>query len=80
MVTGAAMLLGTVSGGLLAQINLTLPYVARALMLVVVFVVAFATMREFGFTPRAMRLSDLPREMRRVARETASPMGGRPVR
>lgn len=67
--TVAAILLGPVSGGLLAQINLTLPYIARALMLVV-FVVAFATMREFGFTLCAMHLSDLPRDMRRVARDS----------
>lgn len=70
MVTGAAMLVGTVSGGLLGQIDLSWPYIARAIMLVVVFVVAFSTMREVGFTPRALRLSDLPREMRQVARDS----------
>ena len=69
IVTVAAILLGPVSGGLLAQINLTLPYIARALMLVV-FVVAFGTMREFGFTLCAMQVSDLPRDMRRVARDS----------
>jgi MFS family permease len=72
MVTGAAMLLGTVGGGLLGQIDLSLPYAARAILLVAVFVVAFVTMRELGFTPRTLRVSAVPREMRRVARNSLS--------
>jgi MFS family permease len=61
MVTGAAMLVGTVGGGLLGTLDLSL-----------VFVVAFATMHDLGFTPRALRFSDLPREMEKVARESLS--------
>jgi MFS family permease len=37
-VTGAAMLVGTIGGGLLGQIDLSLPYVVRSLLLVAVFV------------------------------------------
>ena len=72
MVTGAAMLVGTVSGGLLGHIDLAIPYVVRAILLAAVFVVALVTMREIGFTPRALRVSDLPREMRRIARDSLS--------
>ncbi len=68
MVTGGAMLVGTASGGLLGNIDLALPYVVRAGMLVVVLGVAFFTMHDWGFTPRAFRLAELPAEMGSVAR------------
>ena len=70
MITGAAMLVGTVGGGLLGTFDLSLPYVVRAGMLCVVFAVAFATMHDLGFTPRALRFSDLPQEMRQVAHKS----------
>ncbi len=70
MVTGAAMLVGTIGGGFLGTLDLSLPYVVRAGMLAAVFMVAFATMKDIGFTPRALRFSDLPQEMRKVARES----------
>jgi MFS family permease len=70
MVTGTAMLVGTVSGGLLGSLDLSLPYVVRAAMLAAVFGVAFATMHDVGFTPRVFRLADLPQEMKKVARES----------
>jgi MFS family permease len=68
IVSGAAMLVGTVGGGLLGSIDLALPFVVRAVLLVLVFVVAFFAMHDIGFEPRAMRLGDLPSEMGRVAR------------
>jgi MFS family permease len=50
---GAAMLVGSVSGGLMAQAtNLGVPYLVRAAMLGVTFVVAFRFMRDLGFTPQ----------------------------
>jgi MFS family permease len=67
MVSGAAMLIGTLSGGLLGSIDLAVPYVIRTGMLVAAFGVAFFTMRDIGFTPRAVRLGDVPSEMRAVA-------------
>jgi MFS family permease len=67
MVTGAAMLAGTVGGGLLGNVDLALPYLVRTGMLLTVFVVAFFTMRDLGFTPRALKISALPAEMRTVA-------------
>jgi MFS family permease len=50
--TGAAMLSGTIAGGVVAQAtNLGVPYIARAVMLAVTFLVAFLLMRDIGFTP-----------------------------
>ena len=46
MVTGAAMLIGTMGGGLLGRIDLALPYLVRSGILVGVFLVAFFTMRD----------------------------------
>jgi MFS family permease len=51
--TGAAMLIGTVAGGVVAQVtNLGVPYVLRAAMLGVTMVVALVYMRDIGFTPQ----------------------------
>lgn len=52
VVSGAAMLTGSVAGGFVAQqTNLGVPFVLRGLILIVMFVVAFALMRDIGFTP-----------------------------
>jgi len=68
MISGAAMLGGTIGGGILGDVDLALPYLVRSLMLVAVFFVAWWTMHDLGFTPRAVRLSEVPTEMRQVAR------------
>src|SRR5437667_12417014 len=65
MVFGAAMLLGTLSGGALGQINLALPYLVRAGVVVPLFALVWFAMREVGYTPRALQLSRVPAEMRR---------------
>ncbi|HZD26626.1 MAG TPA: MFS transporter, partial [Alphaproteobacteria bacterium] len=81
MVSGAAMLGGTLAGGVLGDIDLGLPYAVRTLMLLAVFVVAWFTMHDVGFVPRALRLADLPAEMRQVARASlAYGWRERPVR
>jgi MFS family permease len=67
MVTGAAMLIGTMSGGLLGSIDLALPYLVRSGILASVFLVAFFTMHDLGFRPRTLRLMDIPQEMKSVA-------------
>jgi MFS family permease len=52
VVAGALTLTGSVAGGYLAQLtNLGAPYVVRAAILVGMFVLAFVTMRDLGFTP-----------------------------
>jgi MFS family permease len=52
VVSGAFMLLGSVAGGYLAQLtNLGVPYVVRAAILLLMFVVALLLMRDLGSTP-----------------------------
>jgi MFS family permease len=62
-VTGTAMLVGTVGGGLLGQIDLSIPYLVRSALLVAVFVVAFVVMHDVGFTPRRVPIGRLPAEV-----------------
>jgi MFS family permease len=53
IVNGIAMMGGTIGGGLLAQwTNLGVPYVVRAVLLGVTFVVAWRSMHDIGFTPK----------------------------
>ena len=59
-VTGAAMLAGTIGGGLLGQVDLSVPYLARSALLLAVFAVAFAVMHDVGFTPRRLPARELP--------------------
>jgi MFS family permease len=50
--SGAAMFLGSIAGGVVAQAtNLGVPFLIRAGILVVMFVVAALVMRDLGFTP-----------------------------
>lgn len=52
VVAGVFMLLGSVAGGYLAQLtNLGVPYLARAGVLAIMFVVALLVMHDLGFTP-----------------------------
>ena len=52
MVTGAAMLGGSVAGGFIAQqTSLGVPFVLRGVILSVMFVVAFKLMHDIGFSP-----------------------------
>jgi MFS family permease len=52
IVTGVAMLTGSVAGGFIAQqTSLGMPFVLRGLILVVMFVAAFRLMHDVGFTP-----------------------------
>jgi MFS family permease len=53
MIGGAAMLAGSVAGGLIAQhAGVAVPFVLRGAILLVTFAVAFRLMRDVGFTPR----------------------------
>src|SRR4051794_18625166 len=66
IVGGAAMLVGALSGGVLAkEISLGFPFLLRAAVLAVMFVVAWALMRDIGFTPE--RRGRPLAEMRRIA-------------
>ena len=64
VVAGAAMLTGTIGGGALAQAtSLGVPFLLRAALLAVMFVVAFRLMHDVGFTP-----ADRSRPLARCAR------------
>lgn len=52
IVSGVAMLGGSVAGGIIAQAtNLGVPYILRAVVLAISFITAFFVMRDIGFTP-----------------------------
>ena len=80
IVAGAAMLSGSVLGGLVAQwTNLGVPYLLRGLALVVTFAVAFLFMRDWGFVPKPGKHP--LREMGQVVRASVHyGLGNRPVR
>ncbi len=67
-VTGVAMVVGTIGGGFLGQIDLSIPYLVRSALLAVLFVVAYAVMHDVGFTPRTVRVVEMPSEIARAAR------------
>lgn len=53
MIGGAAMLTGSVAGGMIAQsTNLGVPYIIRAAILGITFIIAFLYMKDLGFEPQ----------------------------
>ena len=71
-INGVAMLVGTVAGGFLGQIDLSIPFLVRAALLGGVLVLAIRLMTEIGFEPRPLRLADIPV---RMAEQTAVGIG-----
>jgi len=67
-ISRAAMIVGTVGGGLLGQLDLAIPFLVRSALLVALFVLAFGGMHDLGFEPRRVRLSDLPAEAVEIGR------------
>lgn len=68
MVTGVAMLVGTLAGGFLGQVDLAVPYYVRSAVLVAAFLLAAVMMRDIGFVPRVLRASRFAEETRTIAR------------
>jgi MFS family permease len=68
IVSHVAMIVGTVGGGLLGTIDLSIPYLVRAALIVIALVVGFRTMHDIGFTPRTMQMRGIVGEMRKVGR------------
>ena len=67
VVTGIAMLTGSVAGGYIAQAtSLGVPFVLRGVVLAIMFVVAFAVMKDVGFTP--VKGKGIATEMRSIAK------------
>lgn len=60
------MFVGSLLGGLLGQVDLRWPYVVRAALIAVCFVVALALVRDEGFQPRPLRVSTFGAETRRI--------------
>ncbi len=77
---GAAMLTGTVAGGVIAQAtSLGVPYVLRAVMLGLTFLAALFWMRDVGFTPH--REASVAKKMRSIVRSSLdNGLGNPPVR
>lgn len=67
IIGGVAMLVGTIGGGFLGQIDLALPFVVRAGLLIALFVLAFFGMHDVGFQSRDITWRTLPTEARAVA-------------
>jgi len=63
---GVAMLVGTTVGGLLGQLDLRVPYVVRAALLVPIIWIAWTGIEELGYERRALHLSTLPAEMKAI--------------
>ncbi|MCI0435015.1 MAG: MFS transporter [Gemmatimonadetes bacterium] len=80
VVEGIAMLCGSVAGGVIAQAtNLGVPYMVRALVLLLTFAVAFVWMRDIGFAPS--RGTGVLEEMQSVLRDSIRHgLANRPVR
>jgi MFS family permease len=78
IVTGIAMLAGTVGGGFLGSADLSLPYIVRSVLLGLTFVVALFAMHDRGFTPRPVTLNHLAEEMKKVGRAGVTWSWGEP--
>jgi MFS family permease len=66
MVSGAAMLIGTLAGGFLGQVNLSVPYLVRSGILALAFVFVAVGMHEVGFRPRPLRWDNFGSETRTI--------------
>lgn len=79
-VAGAAMLAGSVAGGVIAQVtNLGVPYIIRAVLLLVTMVATWFLMHDLGFTPD--HDASPSEEVRRIVRHSIdSGWRNRPVR
>ena len=80
IVEGSAMLIGSVAGGLIAQAtNLGVPYVIRAVLLVLNLILAIALMHDTGFTPAKGKRAT--QEIKTILRDSIKlGLGNRPVR
>ena len=69
-ISSIAMLVVSVAGGLLGGIDLSVPYLVRSALLIAAFGIGYRAMHDSGFTVRAVRWGEVPREMSRVGRES----------
>lgn len=76
--TGAAMLIGTTTGGFLGQVDLALPFVLRTALLSALLVMAWKLMRDIGFSPRPFALSRIGDELAEQTRVGVAHGWGQP--
>jgi MFS family permease len=69
-ISSIAMLIGSVAGGLLGAIDLSVPYLVRSVLLLAAFAIGYRAMHDTGFSVRAVRWGAVPGEMARVGRES----------
>jgi len=63
---GIGMLVGSLMGGVIGQVGLTLPYIARSALLVACFVLVLLMVRDEGFEARPLRASSFAAESRKI--------------
>lgn len=63
-ISGVAMFSGTIAGGFLGQLDLAVPFIARAVLLVAVFGIAGRLMHDIGFERQELVLRDIPQQMK----------------
>jgi MFS family permease len=61
-----AMLLGTVGGGLLGQLHLSIPYLVRAALLFSTFFIVLFLMKDLGFQGRSLSVASFGTEAKKV--------------
>lgn len=66
MAFGVGMLSGSLLGGVIGQMDLSLPFLVRAALLAVVFGVVYMRVHDVGFESRALSLRSFGQESRRV--------------
>lgn len=57
IVFGISMLIGTIAGGVLGQVDLALPYLTRAAILAIAFIATLNLMQDIGFKARPLKTS-----------------------
>ena len=66
MAFGAAMIVGSLLGGFLGQVDLVIPYLVRAAVLVAAFVLVLFLVWDSGFEPRPLHLSSFGTETKTI--------------
>ena len=66
MFNGVSILVGTLGGGLLGQVNLAVPYLVRTGLLLGAFALTLTFMRDIGFQPRPLKVARFGEESRKI--------------
>ncbi len=69
-ITGLAMLIGSIGGGVIGTLDIAIPYMLRAVFLVIVFGIAYRTMHDIGYQAKPLTLRKIPAEMRKLTNDS----------